>query len=94
VRDPPDPPLLLSNELFFIQMMQDDDVPSVYFRVVEPMYSARYELVYMYNMLLYLQSAVVMMDSLILLSITSHTHKHNNNTVNITTIQDVWFAQA
>jgi hypothetical protein len=45
-------------------------------------------------MLLYLQSAVVMMDSLILLSITSHTHKYNNNTANITTIQDVWFAQA
>ena len=31
---------------------------------------------------------------LYLLSITSHTHKHNNNTVNITTVQDVWFAQA
>ena len=44
-------------------------------------------------MLLYLQSAVVMMDSLILLS-TSHTHKYNNNTANITTVQNVWFAQA
>ena len=34
-------------------------------------------------MLLYLQSAVVMMDCLTVLSIISHTHKHNNNAVNI-----------
>ena len=37
-------------------------------------------------MMLYLQSAVVMMDCLIVLSITSHRHKHNNNAVNIITI--------
>ena len=37
-------------------------------------------------MVLYLQSAVVMMDCLTVLSITSHTHKHNNNEVNIITI--------
>ena len=33
--------------------------------------------------MLYLQSAVVMMDCLTVLSIISHTHKHNNNAVNI-----------
>ena len=37
-------------------------------------------LIYIYTVL-YLQSAVVMMDSLILLSIISHTHKYNNNEV-------------
>ena len=36
--------------------------------------------------MLYLQSAVVMMDCLTVLSITSHTHKHNNNEANIITI--------
>ena len=45
-------------------------------------------------MMLYLQSAVVMMDCLIVLSITSHTHKHNNNDANIITITNVWFAHA
>ena len=30
----------------------------------------------------YLQSAVVMMDRLTVLSITNHTHKYNNNEVN------------
>ena len=38
-------------------------------------------------MMLYLQSAVVMMDCLTVLSIISHTHKHNNNEANIMTVQ-------
>ena len=38
-------------------------------------------------MVLYLQSAVVMMDCLTVLSIISHTHKHNNNEANILTVQ-------
>ena len=75
-------PLLLCNERFVVYKWCKDDVPSVYFSVVEPVYSIGYDLVCIY-MVLYLQSAVVMMDCLTVLSITSHTHKHNKNEVSI-----------
>ena len=75
------------------QMMQGVMYQMCISSVVEPVYSIGYDLVCIY-MVLYLQSAVVMMDCLTVLSITSHTHKHNNNDANIITITNVWFAHA
>ena len=60
------------------QMMQGMMYQMCISSVVEPVYSIDRFGMHIY-MLLYLQSAVVMMDCLIVLSITSHTHKHNNN---------------